>query len=122
MKKLLLASIAVASGLFASAQYVITANKAPLAGDFDFNTVDTLPSVNKGGTGAGQSWDLSAIQAHVDNFSSWGNPSSSTFASEFPDADLLLQDAANGESFFTKANSRLTWIGLVFDIGTGPQP
>jgi hypothetical protein len=108
MKKLLL-SVLVFSTLAANAQYVVTSFHSPVIGDVEYMAIDTLPSVTPGSAGASQTWDLSGMVSSVETITNYIDPSTTTFGSDFPDADV----AADFDGFIGYIETSSTFARLI---------
>lgn len=108
MKKLLL-SVLVFTVLAANAQYVLTNFHTPAIGDVEYLAIDTLPTVIPGNAGANQTWDLSNLVNRFEVTTSFVDPSTTSFGTDFPDADV----AADFGGFIGYIETSATFARLI---------
>ncbi|MBL4624047.1 MAG: T9SS type A sorting domain-containing protein [Flavobacteriales bacterium] len=119
MKKTLLSILSLAAISNLSAQVTVTSADFPGIGDQVILVNDTMPSVTTGATGAGAMWDLTGIVQHTVDTNNFINPSTTTFASDFPTSTVALE-GANQDTYFTNGASEATIDGMAGDpFGTG---
>lgn len=120
MKKLLL-SVLVFSTLAANAQYVVTNFHTPVIGDVEYMATDTLPSVTPGSAGASQTWDLSGMVSSLETTTNYIDPSTTTFGSEFPDADVAA-DFGGFMGYIETSSTFARIIGVAIDADIFGSP
>jgi hypothetical protein len=124
MKRKLLLSLSLMTGMISYGQITINANDVIGYGEFIEQTVDTIPSIAHGPAGADQTWNYAGLlNAHTTSFFGFGAPGWYSGSSEFPDATLAINDAASGvTSFFRKNSDALDLLGIYGDfVGSGNE-
>ncbi len=120
MKKLLLTAFAAAALFSTNAQYVLTQSTAPKVNDIYYQVYDdSVVTVSKGEAGQNKIWDLTNMDLAFDNTQTYSDATTSPYASDFPEADLMVEGQ---NAFFDVTANYFNWVGLLVDLGNGPQP
>lgn len=104
------------------AQITINASDIIGFGEFVERTTDTLPAIAHGPSGVNQTWNFGTLlNAHTTESFGFGAAAWYAGDSEFPDANLALNDpASNSTVFFRKTIDALDVMGVYGDLfGTG---
>jgi Secretion system C-terminal sorting domain len=124
MRKILLLAVFALFGALLQAQPVLDQTAVGTIGSIYYLGIqDTFsPGFSIGSAGANQTWILDTLR--VDGFDtiSFVSPSSSSYASNFPTANLAIEQAslAGGVAFLTSSPAGLDLQGVVADLlGTG---
>ncbi|MDA9563251.1 T9SS type A sorting domain-containing protein [Flavobacteriales bacterium] len=120
MKKTLLSILGLSAAFASQAQVTVTSADFPVIGDQVILVNDTLAAgVSIGGTGAGQTWDLSGIMQHTVDTNNFIDPATTAFASDYPTSTVALAGGAQ-DTYFTNGATEGTIDGFAGDpMGTG---
>lgn len=122
MKRKLLFALSLMTGATSFAQITINASDVIGYGEFIERTYDTIPAIAHGPAGVNQTWNFGTLlNAHTTENFGFGAASWYTGDTEFPDANLAINDAGSGTTaFFRKNSDALDLMGVYGDIfGTG---
>ncbi|HXH19133.1 MAG TPA: PKD domain-containing protein [Chitinophagales bacterium] len=99
--------------LYSSAQITIVSSDMPSAGDTFHSLRDTLPvGFSIGQKGPNRTWDFSNLNAHVQVTTYAVAPSSTPYASDFPNANLALTNDFSGFVYYRNTVSALKVEGF----------
>mgnify|MGYP002628668346 CR=1 FL=1 len=122
MKRKLLFSLSLMTSATSFAQITINANDVIGYGEFIERTTDTIPAIAHGPAGVNQTWNFGTLlNAHTTEYFGFGAASWYAGDTEFPDANLAVNDpASNTTVFVRKTVDALDIMGVYGDLfGTG---
>jgi hypothetical protein len=122
MKRKLLFVLSLVTSATSFAQITINANDVIGFGEFIERTYDTIPAIAHGPAGVNQTWNYGALlNAHTTENFGFGAASWYAGNTEFPDANLGINDAASNSTVFVRKNvDALDIMGVYGDLfGTG---
>ncbi len=103
-----------------NSQPIITHAILPEAGDKTTMYVDTTPPP-PGSAGANLTWNFSNLEQHYPVERFYKTPSSTTYASDFPNATLVRTDAYNyGLSYWDNSSTQSVYYGFI-ETGVASQ-
>jgi hypothetical protein len=104
----------------AAAQIELLSTDMPAIGDVLVNSVDTLPSVSQGPSGAMQFWDLSEAIEHFQQVQSIVDPATTPYAADYPGASLASTTDNESFVYYQNTGTELTVLGGAGDpLGSG---
>lgn len=116
MRKSLLIPSALVFALAGNAQVTITTADFGSIGDQVFIGIDNTPGLTIGGNGAGQVWSFQNLNTENLDTLFFVDPSSTPFASNFPNANVATS-SNDGLIFFNNQTGSLTIEGFAFVSG-----
>jgi Secretion system C-terminal sorting domain len=114
MKKNILLGVLLFLSSLTFSQITITQNDVIDVGDYIITKEDTmpLPAINPGSAGINQTWDFSTLQQHNIDTLGFDLPSTTTYYSYFPNANICGKDTTGGGYYIQKNAQCLTIEGF----------
>ena len=125
MKKQLLLFSTVIGAFTTTAQITITSADITTAGNTLYQNNDTMPTVSIGNSGTSQTWNLSALNNHLQDTMHFMNPAGLPGASSFPSSNLgikMKQQGQNVNLFANISSSNLNALGFYATIDIAGNP